>query len=345
MKHFVTGGAGFFGLHLIEALLKRGQEVVVFDRTPLDASVTARGVKFIQGDIRDLPALTEAMRGCEVIHHNAAVLPIARSGQEYWDINVGGTENVLKAALATGARKVLNVSTSAVYGIPKVVPITEETPLTPLGDYGQAKFDAEEVCRAFRKANDLDVSIVRPRTLVGTGRLGIFGILFDWIRRGKRVYIIGDGENLFQLLSADDLAEACILMGEKPCKNEDFNIGSSVYGTVKGDMEQLIRHAKTPARVQPVNAWFVRTTLSFFDMLRLSPLVDWHYKTPHKPFFFDCAKANRILGWQSKDSNEKMLRETYDWYVANHNTLDKTTGTTHRKTVKQGVLKLLRAFS
>lgn len=346
MKHFVTGGAGFFGLHLLERLTATGHEAVVFDRVALDEAWTKRGVRSVVGDVRDLTAMTEAMRGCEAVHHNAAVLPIARSGQEYWDINVEGTRNVLKAASAVGARKVLSVSTSAVYGIPKSVPINEHTPLTPLGEYGQAKFDAEEVCRAHRKEHGLDVTIVRPRTIVGTGRLGIFGILFDWIRRGKNVYVIGDGKNLFQLLSARDLADACLKMTEKPCVNEDFNIGAADFGTVAGDLEELIAYAKTPARVRPVNAALVRAVLGFFDMLRLSPLVDWHYKTPHKPFFFDITKARTMLGWEPKDSNRQMFRDTYDWYLANYEKIDKTTsGTTHRKTVKQGVLRVIRAFS
>lgn len=345
MKHFITGGAGFFGLHLINRLLEEGQEVVVYDVAPLDLEVQQKGVLYIHGDVRNKQLLTESMKGCDVVHHNAAVLPIARSGKEYWDINVKGTRNVLEAALATNVKKVLSVSTSAVYGIPKSVPINEHTPLTPLGDYAQAKFDAEEIVRAFRKEHDLDISIVRPRTICDTGRLGIFGILFDWIRRGKRVYVIGTGTNLFQLVSAYDLAEACRLMTIKPCRNEDFNIGTDRFGTVAQDLEALIRHAGTKAKVQPTNAFMVRTVLGFADMLRISPLVDWHYKTPHKAFYFDITKAQTMLGYQPRDSNEEMFKATYDWFIENRAKAESQTGTTHRKTVKQGVLKILRMFS
>lgn len=345
MKHFITGGAGFFGLHLIDRLLEEKQEVVVYDVAKLDDSYIAKGVTYIHGDVRDKQALIDGMRGCDAVHHNAAVLPIARSGQEYWDINVEGTRNVLEAALANGVKKVLSVSTSAVYGIPKTVPINEETVLTPLGEYGQAKFDAEQVVKAFRTEHNVDVSIVRPRTICGIGRLGIFGILFDWIRRGKKVYVIGDGKNLFQLVSAYDLANACWLMTAKPCKNEDFNIGTDRFGTVAEDLEGLIEYAKTTAKVQPVSPLLARTVLGLADKLRISPLVDWHYKTPHKAFFFDVTKAKTILGWQPRDSNIDMFKETYDWYLKNHDKADSTTGTTHRKTVKQGFLKVLRAFS
>lgn len=346
MKHFITGGSGFFGLHLIDRLLQdQHTEIVVYDREPLEESYRRKGVGFTQGDIRDREALTRAMRGADVVHHNAAVLPIARSGREYWDINVGGTRNVLEAALENNVRKVLNVSTSAVYGIPKHCPLTEDSPLTPLGDYGKAKFDAEEVCRAFRREHDLDVSIVRPRTICGTGRLGIFGILFDWIRRGKRVYIIGDGTNLFQLLSARDLADACALMTIHPCRNEDFNIGAEEYGRVGSDLQALIDHAGTGARLQPLWPPMVRSVLGTLDLLRISPLVDWHYKTPHKPFFFDITKAKTLLHWQPKDSNIRMYEDTYDWYLEHYQEVERRIGTTHRKSVKQGILKLLRSLS
>jgi nucleoside-diphosphate-sugar epimerase len=345
MHHFITGGAGFFGCHLVRHLQSLGEEITVYDLEPLVPELVRPGTRSIVGDIRNKEMMTTAMKGADVVHHNAAVLPISRSGKVFWEVNVQGTKNVIEAAKACGAKKVLSVSTSAVYGIPKSCPINEETPLTPLGDYGTAKFDAEEVCRKFRAEHDLDISIVRPRTIVGTGRLGIFGILFDWIRRGKRVYVLGDGENLFQLASARDLADACTKMTKLPCRNEDFNIGSTEFSTVRADLEAVIRHAGTKARVQPINQKFAEICLSILDIFRLSPLVDWHYKTPHKPFYFDCAKAKRILGWTPQDSNERMMIDTYDWYLQNYQNFDKIQGTTHRKNVKQKMLKVLRVFS
>lgn len=346
MKHLITGGSGFFGLHLIDRLVQDHQEVIVYDVTPLDAEYQKKpGVSFVQGDVRDRASLEQAMKGVDVVHHNAAVLPVSRSGKFFREINVGGTRNVLEAALKMQVKKVLCVSTSSVYGIPTELPITEATKLTPLGDYGWSKYEAEQVVHAFRKEHPLDVSIVRPRTIIGTGRMGIFGILFDWIARGKRIYIIGKGDNLYQFLSAPDLADACWRMTVRPCKNEDFILGAEEFGTVKSDLEGLIRHANTSSRVQPTNAFLVRTILTFVDWLKISPLVDWHYKTPHKPFYFDITKAKTLLGWQPRDSNLRMLQETYDWYLAHREALEKSTGTTHRKGVKQGILKLLRAIS
>lgn len=347
MRHFVTGGSGFFGLHLLDRLLRENQEVVVYDTVPLDPEYVRKpGISFVQGDVRDAGRMREAMRGSDVVHHNAAVLPISRSGSVFREVNVGGTQNVLTTALEEGVKKVLFVSTSVgVYGIPSILPVTEETPLTPLGAYGRSKYEAEEIVRTWRSSHAVDVSIVRPRTIVGTGRLGIFGLLFEWIFRGKRVYVIGRGDNLFQLLSAPDLASACFLMTVRDCRNEDFNLGASTYGTVREDLEALIRHAGTAARIRPTNAFIVRNLLRIVDILRLSPLVDLHYKTPHKPFYFDCSKAERMLGWKARDGNISMLTQTYDWYVSRRDAIAGLTGTTHRKNVKQGILKVIRALS
>ncbi len=346
MKHFITGGSGFFGLHLITRLLKENQEVVVYDLAELDAEYQSKpGVTYIHGDICDKERMTDAMKGCDVVHHNAAVLPVSRSGKRFYTINVDGTRNVLEAALKNGVKKVLCVSTSSVYGIPVELPITEKTKLTPLGEYGWSKYDAEQVIEKFRADNPLDVSIVRPRTIVGTGRMGIFGILFDWIDAGKTIPILGKGNNLFQFLSAPDLAEACWLIASKPCKNEDFVLGADDYGTVKHDMEALAKHAGKGSRVLPLNAFVIRNILRVVDWMKISPLVDWHYRTPHKPFYFDTTKAKTMLGWQPKDGNVSMLTDTYDWYMQNKDWLNKQTGTTHRKGVKQGILKVVRWFA
>ena len=234
------------------------------------------------------------------------------------------------------------LSTSAVYGIPKELPLTESSPFNPLGQYGRAKLEAELVCREYRDRG-LNVVIIRPRTIVGKGRLGIFQILFDWIRRGKPALIIGSGRNLFQLLSSGDLVEACALAVGKG-GNEDFNIGAEEYSTVRSDLEQLTRHADTGSRVRSLNATLAKTALMVLDKLRLAPLVDWHYRTADKPFYFDTAKASSVLGWHAKDGNNEMLHEAYDWYIANYKEYDRLYGVTHRGAIRQRLLRVLRSM-
>ncbi len=338
-RFFITGGCGFFARILTQQLLEHGHTITLYDREEALENLTpSASCRFIKADILDETQLHSAIAGHDVVIHNAAVLPIARAGKDYWKVNVEGTQKVLEACQKYTVRKVIFISTSAVYGIPKTVPINESTPLTPLGKYGFSKYDAEQVCQKF-KQKGLDITIIRPRTLVGQGRLGIFSLLFDRIRKGRRVFILGNGKNLFQLLSGRDLASACLLAAERPCRGEDFNLGSDQFGTINEDLSALIQHAGSTSQLTPLPALPARLLLTLLDHLRLSPLVDWHYKTPHKPFYFDISKAKKILGWMPQDGNQKMLCSTYDWYLKKINTEVIPTGTRHSFAVKPGLLK------
>ena len=129
----------------------------------------------------------------------------------------------------------------------------EDAPLEGVGHYGRSKIEAEEVARSLA-AHGPEVVILRPKTFLGPERLGVFEILFDWIREGRRVPILGDGSNRYQLLDVDDLAEAVLLAGTKPVAGETLNIGATDFGTVRSDLEALIaarplrQHAAPGAR-------------------------------------------------------------------------------------------------
>ena len=342
----VTGGSGFFGIALVKKLIERGETVRVLDREPLDTSVLQavclpRQVEFVQADIREKEKIISALAGCDVVYHNAAVVPISRAGKDFWSINRDGTRNVLEGAKQGGARRVIHYSTSSsLYGIPKSLPVTEETPSSPIGDYGNSKHAAEEICREYRH-NGLDVSIIRPRTIVGAGRLGIFQILFEWIRKGSPVYMIGPGSNRLQLIGLEDLVEVSLLLKDRG-SNEDFNIGAEEYQTLRDDLEALIRHAGTSSHIRSIPPVLARPFLHLLDVVHCSPFVDLHYKTIDKDFYFDISKAKRLLGWQPKESNIDALVKAYDWYLQNAAIIDKSFGTTHRKAVRKKFLSILK---
>jgi nucleoside-diphosphate-sugar epimerase len=276
-----------------------------------------------------------------VYHLAAAVLP-TRGKSNYVSINTGGTRNLLQAALDNHVSQVLHIGTSAVFGAPRHLPVTEDTEFRPMGYYGWAKARGEEEVRRYRRLG-VRVCVLRPRTILGTERLGIFHILFDWIKRGKRVPIIGRGDNLFQFVSARDVVSASLL-GAASQSNDDFNIGAEDYSTVRGDLEALVIHAGTGARVVSIPVLLAMTSLQMLDLVRLSPLMDWQYKVAHKPFYFDISKAKQVLGWQPVDSNISMFTQAYDWYVANFTDSAAAYGSTHRQAVKQRALGLLRRF-
>src|SRR5690606_39186416 len=120
-------------------------------------------------------------------------------------------ENLIRAAREQGVHKTVLVSSSAVFGVPAHNPIRAEDAPEPDEDYGRAKLAAERIAREATARHGLDVTIIRPRTILGQGRLGIFQILFEWVYRGKSVYVLGRGDNRYQFVHCDDLACACIL--------------------------------------------------------------------------------------------------------------------------------------
>ena len=241
-------------------------------------------------------------------------------------MNVSGTENVLRAARDAGVRRVVFISSTAVYGVPEKHPIEEDDPLVGVGWYGESKIDAEALCRVAA----VETTIVRPKTFIGPERLGVFEILFDWIREGRRIYILGKGHNRYQLLGVEDLVDAIVRAATVPeAARETFNVGATEFATVRSDLQALIDHAGSSSRLTPVPVKPAELALRALELMKLSPLAEWHYKTAHKDSFVDVSKAQRLLGWQPRLSNRDALIETYDWYLANRGRVG-AAGVTHR---------------
>lgn len=336
----VTGGSGFCGSFIVKQLLDRGEKVRNFDR--IDLLDQHPNLEYFRGDILLRDDVAEACRGADTLIHTVALVPISKAGRRFADVNVGGTRTLIEKARKAGVKKIVHLSSSAIFGTPPM-PIGEDAPYNPVGPYGTAKMKGEMVCRDFIKKG-VDISIVRPRTVVGPGRLGIFQILFDWISRGKNIYIIGPGNNLFQFLHAEDLADCCVRMAQRPGP-EIFNIGTDSFGTLRDDLESLCRHAGTNCRVKSLPVLPTILALKTLDALRLCPLAPWHYLTYHKDFYFDNRAAKRKLGWKPRHGNVDMLCEAYDWYLENRGEAEGRVGTSHRFSIKQGILKILRSFS
>jgi nucleoside-diphosphate-sugar epimerase len=339
----ISGGAGFLGLHLARRLLVDGHDVRTLDVAPLDEPELERSVEELRGDVRD-PSKTAALTAdADVVVHAAAALPIQASRASIWAVNVEGTANVLAGALDAGARAIL-ISSTAVYGIPEKHPIEEDDPLVGVGHYGDSKIEAEGVTHDFARRG-LETVILRPKTFIGPERLGVFEILFDWIREGRRIYILGSGDNRYQLLAVEDLVDAILRAAEAEAVGETFNLGAKEFGTVRLDLQALIDHAGSGSRLQPVPVRPAELALRGLELLRLSPLAEWHYKTAHRDSFVDITKAERALGFASRLSNEDALKKTYDWYVENRGRVAGVAGITHRVAWNQRALGLLKKLS
>ena len=281
--------------------------------------------------------------GADVLVHAAAALPIQVTRAAIRSVNVEGTAVTLGAALEAGVRRVVLVSSTAVYGVPDHHPIHEDDPLVGVGHYGESKIEAERLCLAFGRRG-LEPVIVRPKTFVGPERLGVFEILFDWIREGRRIPILGDGTNRYQLLAVEDLVDAVVRALDAPVAGEALNVGAGRFGTVREDLEGLIEHAGSRSRLRPVPARPAELALRGLELARLSPLAEWHYRTAHKDSFVAIDKARALLGWEPRLSNAETLCATYDWYLAHRDEL-RAAGTTHRVPWDQRALGLLKRVS
>ncbi|MCX7886379.1 MAG: NAD-dependent epimerase/dehydratase family protein [Verrucomicrobiae bacterium] len=337
--HLVTGGSGFLGNLIARRLLQQGERVKVLDIW--DDSGRPRDIEFVHCDILNRDGVARAMRGVDIVHHNVALVPLTKSGKRFHTVNVEGSRIAAEEAVRAGVHAFVHMSSSAVYGAPEEQPITEKTPTQPVEPYGRAKLLGEQVVREVCEASKLPLVVIRPRTILGEGRLGIFQILFEWIRENHDVFVIGKGNNPFQFIHAHDLMDAymLVLQAERP---GIYNVGTDRYGTVREALEHLIQYAGSASKVRSLP---VAPTIAFLraaDFLGLSPLAPWHYLTFHKPFHFDVSGL-LAMGWRPRYSNDEMFRESYDWFCAHYDRLRaEKAASPHRRPVREGILWLLK---
>lgn len=332
MTWLVTGGSGFLGIHLLRQLSDAGVAARSLDL--VRAHDTPSGVDVVLGDIGDEAVLRRALDGVDVVVHAAAALP---SGGDLEATNVIASELLARESQRAGVRRSILVSSGVVYGL-GASPLRETDELKPIERYGRSKLRAEELWFALAPSP----IVLRPAAFIGPERLGVFGILFRWIREERRIYVLGNGSNRYQLLDVADLVSAVVLAGGSAVEGP-VNVGGIVSGTVREDLEALIEHAGSRSRVVGVPARPARAALATLDMLRLSPLSTWHARSADRDFVLDCTRAADLLGWTARLSGADALCGAYDWFVREGAAV--ATGTTHRAAWRERGLALLRRLS
>lgn len=335
----VTGGSGYFGSLLVRRLLDRGHDVRVLDLD--DADDRPESVGFVRGDIRDRAIVASAVDGADVVFHNVAQVPLSRDAEQLRTVNVDGTTILLEAARNAGVRKIVHTSSSAVFGVPRVNPVLPTTVPKPEEAYGHAKLAAEWACLDAVR-NGLDVSIVRPRTILGHGRLGIFAILFDWIADGADPIVLGDGSNRYQFVHADDLADACILAGDHDGPGV-FNIGTDRFGTMAETIGHLCEYAGSGSQVRRLPAGPAAAAMRATAALGLTPFAPYHWLMYARSMWFDIEHAREALGWEPQWSTDEMFAQSYDWFLAHRGS--PATGSAHRRPAEQGLLEVVKRAS
>ncbi|MBO7299302.1 MAG: NAD-dependent epimerase/dehydratase family protein [Kiritimatiellae bacterium] len=344
MKVFITGGAGFLGINLIRYLKAKGIEKLVsydiadFDYPDKDYVVA------IKGDIRNVDDMRKAMDGCDIVVHCAAALPLYTK-EEIFTTDIDGSRNVMQVAMDLGIKRAIQISSTAVYGIPDHHPLYETDKLIGVGPYGIAKVEAEKVCEEFRSKGQC-IPIIRPKSFVGPERLGVFALLYDWALTGHNFPMIGSGNNRYQLLDVDDLCDAiwsCMTLPEEVA-NDTFNIGAKEFETMKQDYQAVLDAAGFGKRILGFPSRPVIWALRFLELLHLSPLYKWVYETACEDSFVSIEKAEKQIGFKPKYSNKQALLRNFDWYKANVESFKNQSGVSHRVPWKQGILGLIKKF-
>lgn len=302
MKILVTGGAGFIGSHVVDALLEKGHEVCVVDDLSTGSRENLnRKARFYQVDIRD-PRLADVFEEerPEIVSHQAARANVRESFEKpllYADVNILGSLNVLECCRCYGVTKILYASTGgAVYGEPQRLPVGEEHPVRPLDPYGASKHHVEHYLEIYRTNYGIRFTALRYPNVYGprqdpNGEAGVVAIFTGQMLRGGRPVINGSGEQERDFVHVSDVAAANVLALERG-DGEVLNIGSGI-GTS------------------------VNTIYSI-----LAELTGFRGERTHGPgkqgevyrIFLDAGRARRVLDWQARIPLREGLASTVRYF-------------------------------
>jgi nucleoside-diphosphate-sugar epimerase len=343
-KHLVTGSSGFLGSAIVRKLVSQGEKVVSLDI--LEDIEISKVSEFYKVDISNKSLnYNNIFKNVDYVHHNAALVPLTKAGNNFYKANVLGTQNILEQSIKNGVGHFSHMSSSAIFGKPEKNKNVNYTKYNPTGIYGKSKYLAElEVKKTFNNNIKLfkSCSIIRPRPIIGKERLGIFEILFDWVFDNKKIPVIGNGNNYFQFAHTDDLVDVSIETAKKNISGI-FNIGTDQYSTLKEDLNNAFELVGSKSKVVGIPRNLCIPVLFILDKLSLSPLSSWHYLSYDWNFKYDLKNTFKKLEWRPKYSNVEMICEAYKWYLENKmNISDKNSS--HKSNVKQKFLKIIKFF-
>lgn len=240
MKYLVTGGAGFIGSHITRTLLERGNQVRILDNFSSGKRENLKGldVELIEGDLRDASKVAEAVKGMDIVFHEAAFVSVAESMEkplECLDVNVTGTSIVFEAARKAGVKRVVIASSAAVYGDSEVYPLSEETPLRQLSPYAVSKRIDEKYAELFTNQFGLEVAALRyfnvygPRQRPDSMYAAAVPIFIRRMLDNKPITVYGDGGQTRDLVNVRDVVQANLLASEHPAApGKVFNVCTGV---------------------------------------------------------------------------------------------------------------------
>jgi UDP-glucose 4-epimerase len=304
VRAIVTGGAGFIGSHLVEQLLDLRHDVIVIDdlstgrESNLAAFAGRPGLTFVRADIRDRAQIGPAFTGADWLFHLAGLADIVPSIERpavYFSTNVQGTLQVLEAARAAGVKRVVYAASSSSYGIPRVYPTPETSPIDPQYPYALTKYMGEELVLHWARTYRLPAVSLRLFNVYGprsrtTGAYGaVFGVFLAQKLHGQPFTVVGDGRQTRDFTYVGDVARAFIRAAESSVSGEAMNVGSGSHYSVNRLVELLggsaVQIPKRPGepdqtfadvtKIQTLLGWRATTSLEEGVGVMLDHLEDW----------------------------------------------------------------------
>jgi UDP-glucose 4-epimerase len=306
MRTLVTGGAGFIGSNLVDALVERGDEVTVVDdistgRRENLTQALDNGAELVESDIRDAQAMLDVFGRArpEVVFHLAAQIDVRRSVADPAAdarINVEGTINVLNASLESGARRFVNTSTGgAIYGEGQILPAPEDHPVAPMSPYGNSKFCAENYCSLFRRLHGLSTVSLRYGNVYGPrqdplGEAGVIAIFCGKLLEGARPTVFGDGKQTRDYDWVGDVVSANLAAAGTDTPGP-YNVGTGRETSVL-ELVEILREIGGGASFEPE---FAPERPGEVQRIAINP-----------------TRAREELGWEAKTDLREGLRRTLD---------------------------------
>lgn len=321
-KILVTGGAGFIGSHLVDALISQKEMVRCLVRKNDDLQFLPQGkVEIVFGDITNKDSLLKAIRGVEIIYHLAAKTDFeGESWQEYFLPNVLGTQNLIDLAIQEKIKRFIFFSTIRVTGLTDSrVPIDEKAPYHPLNFYDRSKTEAEKRLLVACEEKKLPVTIIRPTSVYGPRDKGTYYSFFKAIAQGK-FFLIGNGENLVSFVYVENVVQAALLAGiKREAVGQVYFVNDDHPYTMK-ELSLAIAFAfgkKLPSLYFPKNLGYLAGYLSeglgkVFGFR--PPLTPERVKNLTISYVFDISKARRELGYKPAVTLNEGVKQTAVWY-------------------------------
>jgi len=242
----VTGGAGFIGTHVVDALRSTADVTVLDDGSSGDLDAVPDGVACIEADVRDQAAVRAAVAEADVVVHLAAVVSVDESVADpprSHAVTVDGTLHVLEAARDADARVVL-ASSAAVYGDPETVPIAEDHRQDPRSPYGLDKLAADRYARLYHDLYGVETVVLRPFNVYGPGQsaeyAGVISVFLEQARAGDPITVHGEGTQTRDFVHVEDVVDAVLLAATTDAVGEAFNVGTGASVTIN-ELAALVR--------------------------------------------------------------------------------------------------------